>query len=83
MICYYDLGEEKVAGPKVWRHTGIPAQGYDNSTEYNEVHNKNSNLEQNQQKVISPNIRYSLSEYIFNLKYFQCFLKKNQSTYTN
>jgi hypothetical protein len=22
------LGKEKVAGPKVWKHAGIPAQGY-------------------------------------------------------
>ena len=25
------LGKEKVAGPKVWNYTGIPAQGFESS----------------------------------------------------
>jgi hypothetical protein len=49
------LGKEKVAGPKVWKHAGIPAQGFESRKENDDFHKINSNLEQNQQNEILPN----------------------------
>ena len=38
------LGKERVVGPKMWKHTGIPAQGYEYRKHYDIFHNKNNNL---------------------------------------
>ena len=49
------LGKEKVAGPKVWKHTGIPAQGSSFSSPKDEFQNITFDFVKNQQEEILPN----------------------------